>query len=305
MTQASPPALSVLIVNFNGGPWLTHCVESVLDSEQASEILVGDNGSHDDSLAQLAALLARHPDGARCRVLPNGANLGFARAVNRLLAQARGDHLLLLNPDCVVSAAALRATRQVLEADPGCGMAGCLIVNPDGSEQRGCRRRLPTVRTALFRSFPFLRRLAGADLSPEALDFDLTGTPLPAAPKAIEAISGAFMMIRRDALDRVGPMDEGYFLHCEDLDWCQRFAAHGYRILFVPGVSILHRQGTCSAGRPLRVEWHKHRGMLRYFRKHHGASQPGLTLLVAAGIAVRLLLTVVRQVLRGRRSGPA
>jgi GT2 family glycosyltransferase len=110
---------------------------------------------------------------------------------------------------------------------------------------------------------------------------------LPTSPVAVEAISGAFMLVRRSALETVGPWDSGYFLHCEDLDWCMRFKQAGYRILFVPDVVVSHAQGGCSQGRAVFVEWHKHKGMLRFYRKFYRESYP-LALMALVYLAVWL-----------------
>jgi GT2 family glycosyltransferase len=288
VTQA---LISVLIVNFNSGPWLVRCVDSVLANDLPLEILVGDNGSRDDSMAQLNA---RHSDQTRCRVFCYGENLGFATASNRLLAQSSGEFVLLLNPDCVIEADTLAAMIAVFRQHPGTGMAGCLIRNPDGSEQRGCRRRIPTLESSFYRSLPaWLPRRAGC-----AGNFDLTGSPLPSDACDVEAISGAFMLVSRQALQRVGAMDEGYFLHCEDLDWCLRFSHAGLRILFVPQVEIMHKQGVCSAARPLRVEWHKHRGMQRFFHKfYHAGQRPLLYGLASLAIWAHFALGGVKLLL--------
>jgi GT2 family glycosyltransferase len=120
--------------------------------------------------------------------------------------------------------------------------------------------------------------------------------PLPPEPITVEAISGAFMLVRRGAIRRVGALDEGYFLHFEDLDWCRRFRDSGFSILFVPNVEVIHHKGTGSRGRPVWVEWHKHRGMLRYFRKFHRKDHFVLTnLLVRIGVWGRfgLLATLI------------
>lgn len=266
--------VSVLIVNFNSGAWLSRCVTALLASNKPLEILIGDNGSSDDSLAQLSGL---SNSSHSLRVFSFGRNLGFAKAVNRLLGEASGTHLLLLNPDCLVQPDTVHQMLAEMMQRPDCGMAGCLIRNMDGSEQRGCRREIPTLRSALMRSLPeFLRRRIAkrqpGTTAKEMRSFDLAGTPLPVAACDVEAISGAFMLLSREALKKVGAMDEAYFLHCEDLDWCLRFSQAGYRILFVPSVEILHKQGACSEARPLRVEWHKHAGMLYFYRKFYGAN---------------------------------
>jgi GT2 family glycosyltransferase len=98
-------------------------------------------------------------------------------------------------------------------------------------------------------------------------DFSNLQTPLPEQAISVEAISGACMMVRRQALLDVRGLDEEYFLHCEDLDWCMRFRQKGWEILFVPKAQLTHYQGTCSRDRLIFVEWHKHKGMMRFYRK--------------------------------------
>ena len=136
-----------------------------------------------------------------------------------------------------------------MDAHPEAGMAGPLILNPDGSEQAGLPAR---------RAHPVA--VAGADPGPRPPlprtavfdDFVLAGQPLPAGPAPVEAISGAFMLVRRQALDGVGALDEGYFLHCEDLDWCMRFREAGHQVLFVPDVAVVHHKGALQP-RPSRA----------------------------------------------------
>ncbi len=167
-------------------------------------------------------------------------------------------------------------------------MAGCLIRNPDGSEQAGCLRSLPTPWSGLLRALhlsPLLSR--GKDLK----HVDLVHNPLPTQSIYIEAISGAFMMVSRQALEQVGVMDEDYFLHCEDLDWCQEFHDAGWNILFIPGIEIVHHKGACSAERPVFVLWHKHKGMARFYNKFLSRSYPMLfNWLVVLGIWSRFAM---------------
>lgn len=107
----------------------------------------------------------------------------------------------------------------------------------------------------------------------------------------MEAISGAFMLVKRSSLETVGPLDTGYFLHCEDLDWCMRFKQAGYLILFVPDVVITHVKGGCSVNRPVFVEWHKHKGMVRFYRKFFQKRYPSVLLfLVYVAVWIRFLL---------------
>ena len=290
MTESLP--VSVVTVNFNAGEELCACVRSVLASTVAVEVVVVDNGSTDGSLERLRHRLGGDP---RTLLLEMHANLGFAAANNRALLETRGEFVLFLNPDCVIEPATIEGMRAVLQLHPEAGMAGCLVLNPDGSEQAGCRRLIPTPGLALGRALG-LTRLFGRNR-----DFVLTGTPLPAEPTEVEAISGAFMFVRRQALEAVGPLDEGYFLHCEDLDWCLRFRQAGQRVLFVPGVAIHHHQGRSSRDRPVRVLWHKHRGMVRFYRKFFRDAYPAPFMwAVFAGIGIRFVaLATLALVRRG------
>ncbi len=289
---------SVVTVSFNSGPSLASCVRSVLASRLPVEIVVVDNGSTDDGLARLRASLS--PRETRVQILENGRNLGFARANNRALPLADGEYLLFLNPDCVIRPDTIERMRAVMEAHPEAGMAGCLLLNPDGTEQAGCRREAPTPGKAFVRAFGLARWARRLGLGDGTVrDFVRAGDPLPPGPVAVDAISGAFMLVRRQALEAVGPLDEAYFLHVEDLDWCERFRRARYSILFVPEVAVVHDKGGSSRGRPVRVLWHMHRGMVRYYRKFFRHEYPlGLMWLVFAGVWLRFLALAGRALLR-------
>ncbi|WP_456376845.1 glycosyltransferase family 2 protein [Thiolapillus sp.] len=270
---------SVVIVNFNGGELLLECLAGVLDGTLPVEVILVDNASTDGSAAKAKE---NHPP---VRLIQNSNNPGFAIAANQGLRAARGDYLLVLNPDCILRPDTLEKMLGALDACPQAGMAGCRILNPDGSEQRGCRRNLPTLGSGLRKAAGAQGGLAGVDLHRQ---------PLPRQPQYVEAISGAFMLVRRTALEEVGVLDEQYFLHCEDLDWCRRFLDAGWKILFVPQVKVIHHQGTCSKTTPIRVSWYKHRGMVRYYRKFLAAESGVLaSVLVIPGIYVRFLLLAV------------
>lgn len=202
----------------------------------------------------------------------------------------QSDYVLVLNPDCIVNPDTLARMIEQLELRPDAGMAGCLIRNPDGSEQAGCRRAHPTPWRTLVRVL-HLNKLF--ERHPRFRTFLLHQEPLPTRPVEVEAISGAFMLVRRVAIERVGLLDEGYFLHCEDLDWCMRFRRAGWKILFVPDVEVVHYKGTCSKDRPLFVLWHKHKGMVRFYRKFFRHQYPlPLMVIVVAGVWLRFSMLV-------------
>lgn len=280
--------IRVVIVNFNAGDLLTACVGRVAASTLAVDIVVVDNASSDDSISRLRQALPALP---RLTILENAANLGFARANNLALRDWRGEFALLLNPDCMVEPDTVARMLDVMRGVPDAGMAGCLIRNPDGSEQAGCRRLTPTPGRAL-------RRLLGGR------GFDLCDTPLPAGPTPVEAISGAFMLVRRAALQQAGLLDEDYFLHCEDLDWCMRFRLAGWRVLFVPAVAVVHVKGASSGGCPVCVEWHKHRGMVRYYGKFFRRKYPlPLMWLTYGAIWGRFAVLAIRMGFKGVLGG--
>jgi GT2 family glycosyltransferase len=285
--------LSVIIVNFNAGALLAQAVEAVLASYDSVHVVVSDNGSNDDSLAQLEL---RHGQDSRLSIIRNQANLGFARANNRALDQAVAPYLLFLNPDCLVGPQTLARMLQFMEEQPEVGMAGCVTRNPDGSEQVASRRVIPNPWIALLR-FTGLHRLWPGLAS--RLGVEILDQALPLRPTPVDAISGAFMLVRQSALAEVGPLDEGYFLHCEDLDWFVRFAQAGWAIYFVPDAEVVHYKGTCSVGHGLSVAWHKHRGMSRFFRKFQARdyAQP-FRLLIYAGIWLHFGLWLVLQPFR-------
>lgn len=277
--------ISVVVVNFNAGSLLVDCIASVLSSTIPVQVIVSDNGSTDGSIAELRC----HFSGDhRLTIIENANNLGFAKANNVALPHATGEYILFLNPDCIIQPETIEAMLAVLSRHPEVGMAGCLIRNPNGSEQPGCRRSIPTPWRTFIR-IARLNRLAKYHSSFES--YVQTGFPLPTEPMEVEAISGAFMLVRTSAIRVVGPMDEGYFMHCEDLDWCMRFRKQGLKILFVPHVDIVHVGGVCSSSRPVSVEYYKHKGMVRFYRKFFRYEYPRVLMwLVMAAIGLRFLV---------------
>ncbi|MGD8221036.1 glycosyltransferase family 2 protein [Pseudomonas thivervalensis] len=279
----------VIIVNYNAGELLLECVESAFVAG-ASRVIVVDNDSHDDSLTRLERI---HPAGGSLQIVRNAANLGFAVACNQGARLSAAPNLFFLNPDSKLAANAIDRLLLALRSAPEIGMVGGFLCNPDGSEQAGGRRVFPTPRRAFMRAFGLSRLSA---LFPSVLsDFLLHKEPLPNVPIAVEAISGACMLVKREAIESVGLWDEDYFLHCEDLDWCMRFHQAGWRVLFVPDARVMHVFGACSRDRPYFVEWHKHLGFLRFYRKFFRRKYPAaLWISVVIGVWFRFGLVVLR-----------
>lgn len=272
-------ALSILIVNYNAGEWLRVCVDSLLSYPAEIEIIVVDNASTDNSLDALHGF-------PYVKIIRNETNLGFAAACNIGYRQASSNHVLFLNPDCTVDASSIHELLSVMDSDEHIGMVGGFLSNLDGTEQAGGRRAIPTPWRSFVRAFGLSRF---ARRWPKLFfDFHLHKQALPTQPIDVEAISGACMLVKREAVEDVGLWDEGYFLHCEDLDWCMRFRQKGWRILFVPDAKIIHEQGACSRSKPIFVEWHKHKGMMRFYMKFFRHQYPGMLMaFVAFGVWLR------------------
>jgi len=272
----------VIIVNYNAGGFLRDAVQSVLRSPAVAQVYVVDNGSIDESLS----LLPRD-QGDRLTIIRNGANRGFAAGCNVGLKQATSSNILILNPDCqVVSDGAIERLITVLRSADRIGMVGAHLLNPDGSEQVGGRRRLPTPSLVLFRAAAALR--LQRFLPVQLPDFRLHQDIVPSIPVEVEAISGACMMARREMITDIGPLDEQYFLHVEDLDWCMRAHRAGWKILFVPDAKVVHQKGVSSRNRRLRVEYYKHKGMMHFYGKLLDERRSRWLLpLIAAGVWTR------------------
>lgn len=281
LSELGLASASIVVVNHNAGQLLTRCIRICL--AEAEQVIVVDNASSDSSLIELEAAFAGEP---RLKLIRTGLNLGFARGCNIGANYVTQRCILFLNPDCILSAGALSRMMQVLDTVPGAGMVGGLLLNEDGTEQAGGRRTIPTPWRSFIRAFG-LHWLATC--SPRFFgDFHLHKQPLPREPLEVEAISGALMLVSREAMNEVGLWDEEYFLHCEDLDWCERFRLKGWKILFVPDAPVIHYKGTCSRSRPIFVEWHKHKGMLRFYRKFFRDKYPSVVMwLVGLGVWLR------------------
>lgn len=277
--------LSTIIVNYNAGSLLRKCVDSLLACPLDIEIIVVDNASSDGSLDGLQDL-------SQVCVIRNPANVGFAAACNIGVQASSAPFLLFLNPDCFFQPDPIAPLLAGLQSGDRVGMVGGLLVNKDGTEQGGGRRAVPTPWRSFVRAFGLQRF---ANRWPKLFyDFHLHKQPLPDSPIEVEAISGACMLVKRDVMEDVGLWDEGYFLHCEDLDWCMRFRQKGWKILFVPDARISHALGACSQSRRVFVEWHKHKGMLRFYRKFFRHQYPGVLMgLVVTGVWLRFGLAAV------------
>lgn len=284
--------IDVVVVNYNAGEAVIRCIESVLDQGEPVSVTVIDNASTDGSADLVAALCAEREE---VRLVRSDANPGFATAVNRAVGPQPRHYLLILNPDCEMRPGSLAALRSALDEDPRAALAGPLVTEPGGRPASGTLRRFPDPWNALL-SFTGLWRLERHSAALQGVEMnagEAVGT------RVAEAVSGACMLVRKKAFLDLGGMDEGYRLHCEDLDLMYRLRQEGYHCLFVPEAQVVHLQGLSSRSRPGWVHWQKHRGMQRFFRKFQ-ARQYALPMrwLVVSGIWLRFLVTLPLALLR-------
>lgn len=287
----APVDCSVVIVNYRTDELLAECLASL---EKEAGGLALEVGVVDNSRTLAAGgFLERFP---RVTLLENVENVGFARAANQGIRLARGRHVLVLNPDTVVHEGAVAHMVSYLDAHPAAGAVGARLLDPDGSLQYSCRR-FPGYFTVFFGRYGLLTRiLPGNPASRDYLYLDWDHRTV----REVEWVSGACLMVRREVVERVGVFDEGYFLFVEDMDWCRRIRDAGFTVVYLPDAVVTHHIGVSRGPVPARLVWARHRGMLRYVRKHVRPPRP-LLWLVAAALVTRASLLMLGNALRGAR----
>ncbi|HEX3541323.1 MAG TPA: glycosyltransferase family 2 protein [Acidimicrobiales bacterium] len=278
------PRVSVVIVNWNARQALLDCLASLEASPPAAawEAIVVDNGSGDGSVA---AVSAAHPS---ARVIANATNRGLPAANNQAMAVAAGEVLLICNPDVVFAPGAAAALVEVLDRRPRAGMVIPRLRYPDGGVQTSAGD-LPTLGQALRgRQAQRRRHQSGAD-PPAGFWWDGWAHD---EERAIGRGHEAAYVVRRVAVEEVGPQDEGFRLDWEGIDWTARFRDAGWEIWFCPAADVVHLGGASIRQVPFRwVVW-SHVGMYRYFAKRRRrAWRPALAAVIAARAAVKLVVT--------------
>lgn len=291
----SEPELDIVIVSHGAEDLLRRCLASLREhpSSVPMRVTVVDSGSTDGTPDMVEREFAEFRL-VRCE------NVGFSAANNVVLRETSAAAALLLNPDTEVYAGTLDATLARLRSDPAVGMVGAKLITPDGALDHACKRSFPTPLGALAH-FSGLGRLGG---SPKSLS-QYRATELgDDEPGEVDAVNGAYMLVRDTALRDSGLLDEGYWLYMEDLDWCYRFWQAGWKVFYEPAGVAMHVKGGSSAGRRApRQEIAFHRGMGRFYRRHYAPGRPApLNAFIYAGIGAKLALSLVITAL-GRMRG--
>ncbi|MGE6331973.1 glycosyltransferase family 2 protein [Stenotrophomonas sp. NPDC077659] len=243
------PAIAAIVVTYQSGSTIDACLSRLRQAQDVAEIRVVDNGSQDDTLE----IVQRHAShDARVRFIGNPDNPGFAAANNQGVADSNSPWLAFINPDLLVETATLAALRG-RALDLGDCLLGVEQVDEYGVADDAVRRRDPDF-LAMLRSPGRGGRLAIPRDPAQAL-------------QRVPALSGALLLMPRALFNRIGGWDAGYRLHAEDLDLCRRVREAGGVVAIANDLRVTHVRGVSSRSRPFFVEWHKHRGLWRYFSK--------------------------------------
>ena len=269
--------LTVVIVSYNVRYYLEQCIASVLRATEGldSQVYVVDNNSKDDTVGFLS-----HRFGNQINIVDCNHNLGFARANNIAIRQTESDYVLLLNPDTFVSESAVKQMLDFMDSHPQAGGVGVKMHNSDGTLARESRRGMPTPWVSLLKMLGFSRRYYMSHLPWDE-------------PGRIDVMSGACCMIRRQALDKVGLLDEDFFMYGEDIDLSYRILKGGYENWYIPA-DIVHYKGESTVKTSYRYVHVFYDAMLIFFRKHYGHLSFFVTAPIKLAIYFRAFIALIK-----------
>ncbi len=250
------PLVSAIIVSWNTRELLAAAVRSLLAATPQPEVIVVDNGSRDGSVAMVRR------EFPQVRLLVNEVNRGFAAANNQGMAAARGRYFLLLNSDAALRRGALRTMVAYAEAHPRVGVVGARLLFPDGRWQAE-GSPFPSLRDEFLRMLGLDRLWA-------------VGVERGDRPYETDWVQGAAMLVRREVWEETGGFDESFFMYGEEVEWCARIKAAGWRIAVVPQAEIIHHGGASVGRVPLAKRTLVYRGKRHFFRRHRGRGTAAL-----------------------------
>jgi len=300
-----PPDLSVAIVSYNTRELLSRCLASLRDAVGSCsyEVIVADNASSDGSVAMLCA------DWPNVAVIEMGGNTGFGRANNAAMAQASGRYILLLNSDTEAFPGSIEGLIHFMDEHPEAGVAAPKLLNADLTDQ-GTARAFPTAAAVLFGRKALLTKLFPGN--PWARRYMLQNRQSDTEPFPVDWVSGACMMVPRTVIDEVGSLDERFFMHWEDADWCRRIGQAGYCVYCVPTARVVHLEGQSErsfgglarprrVGRPAKLVWIFHQSAYYYFTKHHARQRWNpIRLIAGVGLMSRAAAIIVANAVANR-----
>jgi GT2 family glycosyltransferase len=285
--------LDVVIVSYRSRELLRDCLASLRahGPSRPMKVIVVDNASGDGTTEMVAA------DFPEVELIASPTNLGFAAATNLGAKRGGAPYVLALNPDTVVTDGALDTVLESMEAHPEVAVAGARLLRPDGTLDHASKRSFPTPLSALGH-FTGVGRRPGASGKLAAY----RAPEVESGP--VDAVNGAFMLMRRAAFEGIGGFDEGYWMYMEDLDLSYTLAQEGWGTWYEPAATVMHVKGGTTGGeRSVRLNWAFHRGMYRFYRKHYATEHSrAVNAVVYVGIAVKLATAVAHSLLRRSRA---
>ena len=252
--------LSIIIVNYNVRDFLMHALESIQRAvvNIPHEIFIVDNASVDGSVEMVKN---RFPD---VNLIENQINKGFAAANNQAMKASSGEFIVLINPDTVVQEDTFSRLIEFMEKNPDAGAATCKILNPDGSFSVDSRHSIPTPMTAFWKQIGFSRLFPKSKIFAR---YNLTYLDENEI-YPVDAISGSFMFIRRATFEKVGYLDEDYFMYCEDVDYCYRITRSGWKVYYAPVSDIIHYKGESTKKNNLDYVLNFNKSLYLFYKKH-------------------------------------
>jgi len=257
--------LDIIIVNYNSTDYLLDCLGSIYKSLEGHsvKIFVADNASSDN----IDRIVIEFPD---VLLLKNKQNLGYAKAVNECLSLSSAPFVSIMNPDILINKGCFQSILSFMRIKNDIAIVGPKILDGNNSIQ-GSARAFPTPLTAIFgRSSILTKILPNNRISSKNI---LTGTAVDNRSLDVDWVSGAFMFVRRKAINQIGPMDDRFFMYWEDADWCKRMSKAGWRIVYYPLASVIHYAGCSSERSLMKSLFEFHKSAYYFYCKHHDFSE--------------------------------
>jgi len=274
--------ISIIIVNYNAGGLLKECIDSIYKESITTpfDVWVVDNDSQDISIEMIKQ---SYP---QVNIMENKENVGFAKANNQAIAKCTGDYILILNPDTLILQNVLEKVVNFMGENPTVGICGCKVLNEDRTLQLACRRSIPTPGVAFFRLTGLSKLFPNSKIMAK---YNLTYLG-PDRPHEVDAVSGAFLMIRRKVVDNIGKLDERFFIYGEELDWCLRAKKAGWKVMYYPNAEIIHYKGECSKSNSRKATFEFYRSMYLFHKKHFAENyNPVINIIIYTGIFLKAL----------------
>jgi GT2 family glycosyltransferase len=285
--------LSIIILNWNAKDLLKDCINSIYENTKDLnyEIIIVDNNSSDGSCDMVKENFLHIEN---CDLIENKDNKGFASGNNQAIRIAKGNAILLLNPDTLINADVIKKTYECLVQDEKLGVTGCKVLNLDGTLQLACRRMAPRPKDAFFKLFGISKLFKS---NKNLTRYNLTHVSEDEFLD-VDSVSGCFLMIKREVIDRIGLLDETFFMYGEEMDWCMRAKKEGYIVRYCPVGTIIHYKGESSKKLGVKATYEFYRAMIIFYNKYNkGESIFLFDWIVYVGIVLLGIVAIIKNML--------